>query len=221
MRSTRLRLVPGQYACRSLLILGLAWLSGCAGSGSVQGGWQASTPQLSFARVLIVGVDTDYNERCNFEFAMASQFTGTTPQPIVSCNFMTQTDALTRANIDRVAAAQHAGGVLTTAIVSLQIGEQKGNVIPYYKVTGQGYVTGALGDYGIPVAFVKLETMTTVPTVTGDIHLVTKLFDVKDASLVYSSDTQAKSDDLQSSSTAIETLTGLIGNRLRRDGVIH
>jgi hypothetical protein len=33
--------------------------------------------------------------------------------------------------------------------------------------------------------------------------------------------TQAKSSDMQSSSATIETITGLIGDRLRRDGVIH
>ena len=78
-----------------------------------------------------------------------------------------------------------------------------------------------MGAYGVPVAFVQLESTTPLPTVTGDVHLITKLFDTKDATLLYSLDTQAKDNALQSTSSTMETLTGLIGDRLRRDGVIH
>jgi hypothetical protein len=134
---------------------------------------------------------------------------------------MTPTDPLTAANIERVAASVHADAVLTTAVVTVQMSEQKGEPIPYYQVTGQGYVTGPLGAYGVPVAFVQLETATPLPTITGDIHLRTKLFDTKDATLVYSLDTQATENALQSTSSTMETLTGLIGDRLHRDGVIH
>jgi hypothetical protein len=34
-------------------------------------------------------------------------------------------------------------------------------------------------------------------------------------------DTEAKSEDIQSSSSAVESIAALIGGRLRRDGVIH
>jgi hypothetical protein len=216
------RLVHKKYASESaLLVLSVAWLSGCAGSDSVRSAWQTSGPRPSFSRVLIVGISTDFNQRCDFEFALSSQFSGNSPQPIVSCNSMTPTDPLTAANIERVAASVHADAVLTTAVVTVQMSEQKGEPIPYYQVTGQGYVTGPLGAYGVPVAFVQLETATPLPTITGDIHLRTKLFDTKDATLVYSLDTQATENALQSTSSTMETLTGLIGDRLHRDGVIH
>ena len=91
----------------------------------------------------------------------------------------------------------------------------------YYQVTGVGYVTGDLGAYGIPVAFVQLERTKAIPQITGDVHIVTRLFDVKDATQVYTVDTKAKSNDVQSSSTAIDTVTALIASQLRRDGVIH
>jgi hypothetical protein len=139
---------------------------------------------------------------------------------------MTPSDLLTRANIERVAAAGHADAVLTTAVVSLQLGAQQGNTrdtrsTPYYQVTGQGHVTGDLGAYGVPVAYVQLETTPSIPQITGDIHALTKLFDIQDATLVYTVDTQAKSDDMQSTSSTIDTISGLIADRLRRDGVIH
>jgi hypothetical protein len=222
MRYLGLRLVHKKYASEStLLLLCVAWLSGCAGSGSVRSTWQTSAPPPSFARILIVGISTDFNQRCDFEFAMSSQFSGNSPQPVVSCNSMTPTDPLTSANIERVAAAVHADAVLTTAVVTVQMSEQKGERVPYYQVIGQGYVTGPLGAYGVPVAFVQLESAKTLPTITGDMHLITKLFDTKDATLVYSLDTQAKNNALQSTSSTMETITGLIGDRLRRDGVIH
>lgn len=223
MRGSGFRLVNMKYASveSTLLILGAAWLSGCAGSASVKGAWQEPAPHPSFSRVLIVGISTNFDQRCAFEFSMASWFSGGSTQPIVSCNSMMPKDPLTRANIERVVAAEHADAVLTSAVVTLQVGAQPGYKIPYYQVTGQGYVTGPMGEYGVPVAFVQLETTTSIPTISGDIRIVTKLFDAHDATLVYTLDMQAKSDDIQSSSAAVETITGLIAGRLRRDGVIH
>jgi hypothetical protein len=222
MRFPDLRLVRKMYASEAaVLFLAVAALSGCAGSGSATGAWQTSASRPSFSRILIVGISTDFDQRCDFEFALASQFSGDSPLPIVSCNSMTPADPLTGANIERVAAAVHADAVLTTAVVTLQTSATKNEPVPYYQVTGVGYVTGSLGAYGVPVVFLQLESATPLPTVTGDVHLKTKLFDAKDATQVYSIDTQAKENALQSTSTTMATLTGLIGDRLRRDGVIH
>lgn len=186
----------------------------------MKGAWQ-SAPHASFSRILIVGLSTNFDQRCAFEFSLASQFSGSTTEALVSCNSMTPTDRLTRANIERVVAAEHADAVLTSAVVTLQFGLKQGEGTPYYQVTGIGYVTGPLGEYGVPVAFVQLETMPSIPTVTGSIHLLTKLFKSQDATLIYSLDTLSKDDDLQSTPDAIDTITGLIGARLQRDGVIH
>jgi hypothetical protein len=216
MRSPLLRLMP------TVLILGATWLSGCAGSSSsTKGAWQTPAPHPSFSRILIVGVSTNFDQRCAFEFAMASQFSGSSTLPLVSCNTMMPKDPLTRANIERVVAALHADAVLASAVVTVKVGSQAGYTIPYYQVVGQGYVTGPMGEYGVPVAFVQLESTQSIPQITGQIHVLTKLFDTHDAALVYTVDMRAKSDDVQSTPTAIATLTGLIGDRLRRDGVIH
>jgi len=222
MRNAGLHLGNMKYASvgSMLLILGVAWLSGCAAGGSAQGGaWQAN-PHPSFSRVLIVGVSTSFDQRCAFEFSMASWLSGT-PQPVASCNSMLPKEPLTQANIERVAAASQADGVLTSTIVANQVSEQAGYRVPYYQVVGEGYVTGPLGAYGVPVAFVQLESFKTIPTVTGNIHIVTKLFAAKGAALVYSVETQTTSNDLQSDSTTIEAITAEIAGRLRRDGVLH
>jgi len=138
---------------------------------------------------------------------------------------MMQKDALTRANIERVVAAAHADAVLTSTVVTMQMGSQQGNTrdtrgTSYYKVTGVGYVTGDLGAYGVPVAFVQLDTTKPIPQITGSVHIITKLFDVNDAKLLYTLDTETKSDDIQSSSSTIDTITGQIGDKLDRDGII-
>jgi hypothetical protein len=210
-----------------LLILGSAWLAGCAGSSSsAKGEWQGSAPRPTISKVLIVGISTNFTQRCAYEYSMASQFSGTGILPFASCDSLTPTDPLTRANIERVAAADHVDAVLTTAVVSMRVGSQQGNTrdtrsMPYYQVTGVGYVTGDLGYYGVPVAFVQLDTTQSIPQITGETHVVTKLFSATDGTLLYTQDLKAQSDDVQSSSSAIETVTGLIAQRLRRDGVIH
>jgi hypothetical protein len=206
----------------TLLILGVAWLAGCAGSSSVKSAWQESAPNRSFSRILIVGLNTNFDQRCAFEFSMASQFSGSSTQPLVSCNTMMPKESLTRANTERVVAAERADAVLTTAVVTMHLAKGRGYTgMPYYQVEGMGYVTGPLSAYGVPVAFVQLETPPSIPEITGAVHLITKLFDAQNAALVYTLDTRAKTDDLQLDDIAIETITELIAGRLRHYRVIH
>jgi hypothetical protein len=226
MRGINGRLVQMKYAAigSGLLILAVASLTGCSGN-SVKSTWQGSQ-QGTFKRIMIVALSTDFTQRCSFEFALASQFQGSSTIPIVSCNHMMPTDALTRANIERFAAADHADAVLTSAVVTMQFQEHQGNTAdtratPYYQVTGVGYVTGELGAYGVPVAFVKLESTPSIPQVNGEIHVLTKLYSTPAATLVYTLDTKTKSVDMQSDSDTIETITGQIGDQLHKDGVIH
>jgi hypothetical protein len=206
----------------TLLIVGVACLAGCTASSSVKGAWQQTTPNRSYSKILIVGISTSFDQRCSFEFSMASQFSGSSTEPFVSCSTMMPKEPLTRQNIERLVTSDHADAVLTTAVVTMQMAKGQGYTgMPYYQVEGLGYVTGPVGAYGVPVAFVQLETPPHIPTITGDIHLITKLFDTHDATLVYTLDTRAKTDDLQSDPVAIDTITEIIAARLRHDGVIH
>ncbi len=208
------------------LILGMAGLVGCSGN-SVKSAWQQPGAQTSqFSRILIVGISTDFTQRCNFEYSLASQFQGSSTIPIASCDTMRPKEALTRANIERVVAATHADAVLTSTVVTLQMGSEHGNSrdtrgTSYYQVTGVGYVTGDLGYYGVPVAFVQLDTTKSIPQITGSVHVLTKLFSANDAKLLYTLDSKTTSDDIQSTSSSIETITGEIGAKLHRDGIIH
>jgi hypothetical protein len=176
--------------------------------------------------VLIVGVSTNFTQRCAFEYSLASQMGGGSTAVFTSCDSMKSKDPLTRPNIENVAVADQVDAVLTTTLVSMQLGEQQGNtrdtrIVPYYQVTGVGWATGPLGEYGVPVAFVQLDTTPSVTMITGDIHVLTKLFDAHGATLIYTMDTIAKSGDVQSTSSGIESITSQIADRLRRDGLIH
>jgi hypothetical protein len=216
------RLVRRRYVFESaVLLVSVALISGCAGGGSASSAWQAPKPYPVFSRILIVGVSTDINQRCDFEYAMASQFSGTQTKGIASCDSMTSKDLLTRANIERVVAAVGANAVLTVAVANVQVSSHKSEPVAYWQVTGVGYVVSPVGAYGVPVAFVDLKTTTPLPTVTGEVHLMTKLYDAKDASLVYSLDTQSKANASQSTTTTMLALSGQIGDRLHRDGVIN
>ena len=229
MRSIGLGLVQMKNTAvgSMILILGSGWLCGCATSSSATGAWQTSAPgHQAVKKVLIVGISADFTQRCAFEWSMASQINTGSTLAFTSCDSMMSKDPLTRANIEKVVASDQVDAVLTTAVVSMQLGGQKGNTrdtraTPYYQITGQGFVTGDLGYYGVPVAFVKLDTTPSITLLTGNIHVVTKVFETNDATLIYAMDTEAKSENIQSSSTGMDTITALIANRLRRDGVIH
>jgi len=221
-----LRLFRNIAVGSTLPVLAAAWLSGCAGS-STKGDWHESgSTRQAIKKVLIVGISADFTQRCAFEWSMASQINTGPTLAFTSCDSMTSKDKLTRANIEKVVAADQVDAVLTTAVVSMQLGGQKGNTrdtraTPYYQVTGEGFVTGDLGYYGVPVAFVQLDTTPSITQLTGNIHLVTKIFQANDATLIYTMDTDAKSGDIQSSSASLDNITALIGARLRRDGVIQ
>jgi hypothetical protein len=223
----RHRRMKNAFIGHTYLILGVAWLCGCAGQSSEKGAWQGTAAaHQSFTRVLIVGISKNFTQRCAFEWSMSQQIASDSTQVFISCDSMTSKDPLTRANIDRLVASDRADAVLTTTVVSMQLGGQQGNSrdtrpTPYYQVTGEGWLTGPLGEYGVPVAFVQLETTPSITMLTGDIHVLTKVFETHNATLVYTLDTQAKSGDIDSSSSGIETITGLIAARLRRDGLVH
>ncbi|MGO8974745.1 MAG: hypothetical protein ACLQJ0_22140 [Steroidobacteraceae bacterium] len=58
-------------------------------------------------------------------------------------------------------------------------------------------------------------------TINGEAHVLTKFYATRDASLVYTLDTRATSDDLESTASSIQTIAAPIGNRLRRDKLIR
>jgi hypothetical protein len=208
-----------------LLILGATQLVGCA-NVSVKSAWQDNVSHdQSFTKILIVGVSPEFNQRCAFEWALASQIRSAVTQAFVSCNSMTSEDQLSRENIERVAASVHADAVLATSLVAMELGAQEGGGRDTrggasYKATDSGYASG-YGAYGLPVTYVDFQKSPPIMTMNGEVHVLTKLYATRDASLVYTLNISAKSNDIESTASSIQTIAAPIGDRLRRDKLVR
>ncbi len=215
------------------LLAGAAILGGCA-NVKVKGTWQGSAPHdQTFSRVLIVGVSPNYDRRCDFENAMASQINGGATLALVSCNAMAGDVPLTRENIERVVASVKADAVLATSLVASKIGVGESGSMDtrgggYNKATDYGYgydygYAGGFGAYGMPVVvtYGEFQTAPSLSSIKGKVHVVSKFFQTKDAELIYTLDTQASSKDVESTSSAMIAVSEPIAERLRRDHLIH
>jgi len=209
------------FVASLLLLTATVWLSGCAGV-SVKSAWQPGVPHdQTFARVLIVGVSPNFNLRCTFESAFASQLRSASTTVFSSCALMTSEVPLTRENLERVIASVHADAVLATRLVSLDAGQQVGGSsdtrgTSLYKSTDFGY-----GAYGMPVTYVEFQTAPPLTRLTSSIHVVTKLYETRDATLLYTIDTMTKSQEIDSTEATLITITAPTADRLRQDGLIR
>jgi hypothetical protein len=210
---------------RVLALLGAACLAGCGGQVTVKSAWQnqASRGQ-TFTRILVVAVSPDYSQRCKFEYWMVKELQSDKVEADSSCNSMPKEVPLDRENVVRVVAALHSDAVLSTSLVEGSFRMQEGGSADTrgggnYEATGYGYATGVYGMYGVPVTYAEFATAPPIIAMKGEVHIVTRLYAVRGASLVYSIDTTGR--DLESSSLALATITPAIGERLRRDGLIH
>ena len=207
-----------------LALLGGAWLAGCAGGTSTKGSWQGNASRVqSFHRVLVVGLNSDYDQRCAFEFSLVSQLNTGTPIAGASCDFLQPQDPLTRANIEKAVAATRADAVLTTRVVDSQFkAEQTGGMDAqggaYYKNDDVVHVSSFDDGYGVAVTVGEVVQYPAITTVEGELHLVTRVYDTRNGSLVYS--VQTKASDIGSEEDFLLDITPAIADRLRDGGVI-
>ena len=205
----------------AFLLTATVWLSGCAGV-SVKSAWQPGVPRnQTFTRILIVGVSPNYNLRCTFESNFASQLRSASTTVFSSCSAMTSEVHLTRENIERVVASVHADAVLATRLVSMDAGQQEGGSsdtrgTSLYKSTDFAY-----GAYGMPVTYVEFQTAPPLTRLTSSIHVLTKLYETRDATLLYTLDTKTKSQEIDSTEATLITITAPTADRLREDGLIR
>jgi hypothetical protein len=143
---------------------------------------------------------------------------------LASCDMMTSKDELTRDNIVRIVQSSGADAVVSTALVSMEMGATEGGGRDsrgggYYKATGFGYATDYYGVYGVPVVYGTFVTAPSIMTVEGDVHVATRVYETQGAKLVYTLDTKAKG--LESQEHGVSELTQAIGDGLKRDGLIR
>ena len=211
--------------CASILaLLGGAWLAGCADQASVNSSWQPNAPRgQSYRRVLVVGLTKDYNQRCAFEYSLVSQLNSDTPIAGASCDFLQPEDPLTRSNIEKAVAAAKADAVLTTRVVDSSYKAVQGAGMDaqggaYYKTADVGYATAFDGGYGVAVVYGDVVEYPPITTVEGELHLLTRVYDTRTESMVYT--VQTKAGDIDSEEDFLLSITPAIADRLRRDGLI-
>jgi hypothetical protein len=212
----------------SLLLLGASALSGCASSGprvhttgALQEGASSRGP---FSRVLVVGVSPDLNQRCAFEQFMAAQIESDSVEAIVSCFAVKKREPLTRESIEEAVVAKQADAVLATILVDRaweveQGGSRDTRGDASYKATDAGFAAGYYGIYSVPVVYGEFQTTAPILTLKGDVKVLSKLYETRGPTLVYSIETEAKGIEQRDSGLA--AVTAGIADRLRRDGLIR
>jgi hypothetical protein len=200
-------------------------LAGCTGKTSVRSNWidNASRSQ-TFSHLLVVGVTPDFGPRCNFEFWMVRDLRSQGIHADASCSSMTKEEPLSRAAIERIVATLHSDGVLAVSLVSAAWRTKQGGSYDtrssgQYKYVASGYDTGFYGVYGLPVDYYQFKTQPSITNARGQAHVLTKLYDTRDARLVYTIDIKVR--DIESSQLGLATITPAIAERLRRDGLIR
>ena len=224
MRSTPTALFGPVFALLAAASLS-AFLSGCSRQVVVDGAFGEGIPRTdSFANILVVGVSPDVNGRCAFEQALAADLRSPTVKATMSCSVMDTKEPLTRESVERAVATLGADAVLATNLVTSTAKAKEGGSADargggYYKATGYGYDYGYWGAYGVPVVYGEFQTAPSVFSISGTAELSSRLFETRDATIVYSLETKAKNFD--SREMAIAEITPAIADRLRTAGLIR
>ena len=208
-----------------LVLLAAGCLSGCTRSGVVDGTFTEGIARSGgFTNILVLGVSPDVNGRCAFEYALAANLRSDAVKATASCAVMSTKAPITREAIEGVVATLGADAVLATSLIASTAKAKEGGSADargggYYKATGYGYDYGYWGAYGVPVVYGEFETAPSVFSISGTAALSSRLFETRDATIVYSLETKAKSFD--SRELAIARITPAITDRLLKDGLIR
>ena len=217
----------GRVAICALLCLFMAVLS--AGSAqarsTVKGTWQeGATRNQAFTRVLVVGVSPNVNQRCAFEFFMASRLKSESVQAIRSCDAVKEKTPLTVESIEQAVVAAQADAVLATSLVSRAVESKEGGSRDTrgnasYKATDAGYATGYgyYGVYGVPVIYGEFVTAPAFSIAEGEARVSSTLYQTKDRAPVFKLQTHARK--LESTDAALQEIAAAIADKLRKEGL--
>ncbi|MCU0975449.1 MAG: hypothetical protein MUC71_03960 [Steroidobacteraceae bacterium] len=197
----------------------------CAPAGAVDE--TAGAPgKPPFARVLVLGVSPNPNQRCPFERFLASSMKSEATTAIASCDVMDYKTPITREVIDKAVAEYQLDAVLATSLVGSQLSAGEGGSRDTrgsgeYKAidSGWAYYGGYYGVYGVPVVYGEFVTTPSIFTMQGEVELVSRLYETQGATLVHEVKTKAK--DLESRADALAKVTPPIAKKLRRERLIR
>lgn len=201
------------------LILAIAGVAGCTQAIRATGAWnEGATRPQTFRKLLVVGVTPDRNQRCNFEWVLATKMRSATVEAITSCSLMKADVQLSRENIEPVIKSSGVDGVVATRLVtsggSLKeggSGDTRGSAL--YKAQDSGW-----GYYGMPVVYGEFEQTRPIIDLVNTFEVTTQVYETGGASLVYTLKTAGKSRD--AINIVREDISWAIAERLRQDGLI-
>jgi len=209
------------------ILLGLATTALLSGpvqaKTTVKGTWEDGAPRKQvFTRVLVVGVSPNVNQRCAFEFFMASRLKSEAVQVFRSCDAVKEKTPLTLESIEQAIAAVQADAVLATSLVSRSIEGQEGGSRDTrgnasYKATDAGFATGYYGVYGVPVIYGEFATAPAFTVAEGEARVESKFYQTRDKSLLVTLDTHARK--LESTDAGLQEIAAAIADKLRKEGL--
>jgi hypothetical protein len=221
-RSASSRALPA-----TLLLACTVLAAACAPTATVRGEWQegVSRGQI-FTRVLVVGVSPHLNQRCGFEHFLASSLTSEATTAIASCDVIPHGDPIAREAIDKVITEYRLDAVLATSLIAGQATASEGGSrdtrgSATFKAVDSGwaYYNGFYGAYGVPVVYGEFVSSPSILDMQGEVELLSRLYETRGASVVYSLTTKAR--DIRSRADGLAMVTPPIADRLRREGLIR
>lgn len=210
-----------------MLLVGAAWLSPgqAAEKVKVTGSWQEGVKHdLTFTRVLVVGITPDVDQRCRWERFLAAKLNSTATKAVASCDAVTKVDPLTLESIQDAVEWLKVDAVVATSLVTREWKAEEGGGrdtrgTANYKATDSGYAYGYYGMYGVPVIYGDFVNTPPVTTLSGTAEVTTKVYATQGPKVVYTMNTKAQSSDFRERS--MSSVTTPMAERLRRDGLIH
>ena len=207
-----------------LYVLGAAFFSGFVQARTtVSGAWQEGAPRKqAFSRVLVVGVSPNVNQRCAFEFFMASQLQSESVEAVRSCDAVKEKTPLTLESIEQAVAMAQADAVLATSLVAREFEAKEGGSRDTrgnasYKATDAGFATGYYGVYGVPVVYGEFATAPAFTIAQGEARVSSRFYQTRDRALLYTLETKATK--LESTDAALHDFAAAIADKLRREGL--
>lgn len=225
LAAARLAASPTTLLQPVLVLVAAALLGGCSRQVVVDGSFSEGVPRTGdFSNVLVVGVSPDPNVRCAFEQALASDLRSGAVKATMSCMVMNTKEPLTRESVEHAVASIGADAVLATSLVGSSAKAESGGSADsrgggYYKPIGYGYDAGYWGYYGVPTVYGEFEVAPPVFSISGAVELSTRLFETRDATLIYTLVVKAK--NLDSRENAIAEIAPAIANKFVQEGLIR
>ncbi|MFO1394920.1 MAG: hypothetical protein U1F09_14250 [Steroidobacteraceae bacterium] len=209
------------HGAAALAVLLLAATSARAGSSTE---WAPNAPRdHRYAKVLVVGISTSVDNRCNYENFLADQLQSKTVEVIQSCDLEdSPVQPPTRASVAEMAKDSGADAVLTTRFVGANAAVQNDGSRDdrggyYFKAYGTADMPDAWGFYDLPVTYGDYQNEPALNLLEGNVMVVSQVYSVQDSALVCTIKTTVK--DVDTSENAIAAVAEAVADRMRSDGI--